>query len=327
MIYLIYGHQLPVIKKTLKKLIKTCLNGNEQDDFNVEKFSSRLTLVQDIVFSCLSMPLGSDRKVVVVTEPYYLSTDKEKSSLEKDQDYKCLVNYINNPSEFTDLIFFLESKDVSAKNEVYKAIKAKGKIIEQEVLTEDMLKQMGTQLFVSKGSTISNDALNELVSRCGDDVSKFTIEATKLSLYKENISLDDVKLLVAPKLEDNAFLICEALLRGKINNALKIYYDLRVNKFEPIVLISLIASQFRFLSQVSFLSSKGLSADLIASELKSKPFRIKKNLESLIYLKHSEINNILDALHNLDVDIKSGKKDPYYGFELFLINFNQVKNR
>ena len=309
----------------MKKLIKTCLNGVEQDDFNVEKFSSRITLVQDIVFSCLSMPLGSDRKVVVVSEPYYLSNDKEKSSLEKDQDYKCLINYINNPSEFTDLIFFLESKDVSAKNEVYKAIKAKGKILAQEVLTEDMLKQMGMQLFQSKGSSISNDALNELVARCGEDVSKFTIEATKLSLYKNDISLDDVKLLVAPKLEDNAFLISEALLRGKINKALKIYYDLRVNKFEPIVLISMIATQFRFLSQVSFLSNKGLTMNEIASELKTNTFRIKKNLESLMYLNKMNINNILDALHNLDVDIKSGKKDPYYGFELFLINFNDLK--
>ena len=325
MIYLIYGHQLPVIKKTLKKIIKTCLNGVEQDDFNVEKFSSRITLVQDIVFSCLSMPLGSVRKVVVVSEPYYLSKDNEKSSLEKDQDYKCLINYINNPSEFTDLIFFLESKDVSAKNEVYKAIKAKGKILAQEVLTEDMLKQMGMQLFQSKGSSISNDALNELVARCGEDVSKFTIEATKLSLYKNDISLDDVKLLVAPKLEDNAFLISEALLRGKINKALKIYYDLRVNKFEPIVLISMIATQFRFLSQVSFLSNKGLTMNEIASELKTNTFRIKKNLESLMYLNKMNINNILDALHNLDVDIKSGKKDPYYGFELFLINFNDLK--
>ena len=83
MIYLIYGHQLPVIKKTLKGLMKTCLNGVEQDDFNVEKLSSRMVLVQDIVYACSSLPLGSDKKVVVVSEPYYLSNEKEKAELIK----------------------------------------------------------------------------------------------------------------------------------------------------------------------------------------------------------------------------------------------------
>ena len=54
MIYFIYGHQLPVIKKTLKNLVKTCLNGIEQDDFNVQKLSARLVPIQDIVFDVLT---------------------------------------------------------------------------------------------------------------------------------------------------------------------------------------------------------------------------------------------------------------------------------
>lgn len=84
MIYLIYGFQLPVIKKTLKNLISKCLNGEEINDFNFEKVSSRLVLVQDIVFDAMSLPLMSSHKVLVVSEPYYLSSEKEKTSLDKD---------------------------------------------------------------------------------------------------------------------------------------------------------------------------------------------------------------------------------------------------
>ena len=326
MIYFIYGHQLPVIKKTLKNLIKTCLNGIEQDDFNVQKLSARLVPIQEIVFDAMSLPLGSDKKVLVVTEPYFLSNEKEKVSFDKEQDFDSLIKYLHNPSTATDLIFFLETREINTKNEVYKVLKEKAKIMPQDVLTEEMLKNMGMGIFVRKGATITQDALDELVVRCGDDVSKFTSEATKLSLYKNEINVDDVRLMVSARLEDNAFNMCEALIQGKISKALKIYYDLRINKEEPVRLISLLASQFRFLTQVSYLLSKNMTFDAIASELKCHPFRVKKSSQSLVMISQKALRNILDELYKEDFAIKSGEKDPYLTFELFLINFNNIKN-
>lgn len=326
MIYFIYGHQLPVIKKTLKNLIKTCLNGIEQDDFNVQKLSARLVPIQEIVFDAMSLPLGSDKKVLVVTEPYFLSNEKEKVSFDKEQDFDSLIKYLHNPSTATDLIFFLETREINTKNEVYKVLKEKAKIMPQDVLTEEMLKNMGMGIFVRKGATITQDALDELVVRCGDDVSKFTSEATKLSLYKNEINIDDVRLMVSARLEDNAFNMCEALIQGKISKALKIYYDLRINKEEPVRLISLLASQFRFLTQVSYLLSKNMTFDAIASELKCHPFRVKKSSQSLVMISQKALRNILDELYKEDFAIKSGEKDPYLTFELFLINFNNIKN-
>lgn len=326
MIYFIYGHQLPVIKKTLKNLIKTCLNGIEQDDFNVQKLSARLVPIQEIVFDAMSLPLGSEKKVLVVTEPYFLSNEKEKVSFDKEQDFDSLIKYLHNPSTATDLIFFLETREINTKNEVYKVLKEKAKIMPQDVLTEEMLKNMGMGIFVRKGATITQDALDELVVRCGDDVSKFTSEATKLSLYKNEINIDDVRLMVSARLEDNAFNMCEALIQGKISKALKIYYDLRINKEEPVRLISLLASQFRFLTQVSYLLSKNMTFDAIASELKCHPFRVKKSSQSLVMISQKALRNILDELYKEDFAIKSGEKDPYLTFELFLINFNNIKN-
>ena len=185
---------------------------------------------------------------------------------------------------------------------------------------------MGMGIFVRKGATITQDALDELVVRCGDDVSKFTSEATKLSLYKNEINIDDVRLMVSARLEDNAFNMCEALIQGKISKALKIYYDLRINKEEPVRLISLLASQFRFLTQVSYLLSKNMTFDAIASELKCHPFRVKKSSQSLVMISQKALRNILDELYKEDIAIKSGEKDPYLTFELFLINFNNIKN-
>lgn len=325
MIYLIYGHQLPIMKKTLKTLINTCLNGAEQDDFNVERFSARLVLIQDIVFSCSSIPFFGDHKVVVVTDPYFLTNDKEKISLEKDQDYEKLYTYLANPNPHTDLIFFLESRDINQKSKAFELIKQHGKIMEQSPFNEAMLMKTGEDYFKRSKINISQEAIQELVNRCGDDISKFLNEAEKLSLFSQNIEVDDVKKLVCLKLEDNAFAIVDYLINNNIRDALKLYYDLRINKEEPVRLISLIASQFRFLMQVQFLKEKGKNVDEICAELKAKSFRVKKNIQYLIKINKYQIINILNQLYYLDYGIKSGKLDPYYNFELFIINFNNLK--
>lgn len=325
MIYFIYGPQYPVIKKTLKTLVNKCLEGIEVDEFNYQKFSSRLVLVQDIVFASMSLPLTSSRKVVVVSEPYYLSNEKEKVSLEKDQDYDSLIAYLNNPSEYTDLIFFLESKSVNTKSKVYEAIKKNGKIMPQEILTEKMLKSMGMAIFQKKGKMISVDALEELVNRCGDDVAKFTNESNKLCLYKDNINIDDVKVMVSSKLEVNSFNIVESLLVNNISKGLRIYSDLRINKQEPITLISIVNSQFRFMLEVKFLLSKNYSSKQICDELNAHPYKVEKTIKSSSFIRYEELLSIVDYLYNLDYQIKAGEKDPYFVFELFLINFNQIK--
>ena len=325
MIYVIYGPQYPVIKKTLKTLINQLLGDTEIDDFNFQKVSSKLVLVQDIVFDAMSLPLTSEKKVIVVTEPYYLSSEKEKVSIDKEQDFDVLVKYLENPSEHTELIFFLEAKSLNTKSKIYPILKKVAKIISPDVLTEKMLKQMGMSIFSKKGKTITQDGLDELVNRCGDDVSKFTNEANKLCLYKDNLTIDDVKLMVSSRLEVNTFNIADALISNKISKALKIYNDLRINKQEPVMLISAVNSQFRFMLEVKHLLKQNYSTSQIIEELNCHPYKLDKTIKSTITITYEEILNIVDYLYNLDLKIKSMETDPYFGFELFLINFNNIR--
>ena len=102
-------------------------------------------------------------------------------------------------------------------------------------------------------------------------------------------------------------------------------HDLRINKEEPVKLIALIASQFRFMLEVKYLLSEHYSNGYIANELKCKPYRVSKTIQTLCFIKSQELRNVIDYLYNLDYQIKAGEKDPYFNFELFLINFNQIK--
>ena len=141
-------------------------------------------------------------------------------------------------------------------------------------------------------------------------------------LYKDHITLVDVTLMVAKPIEDDVFQISNALFRGDNAAAIDIYRDLqKLGSRATDTLLPMLGNQFRFISQVGFLYEKGFSVSEIAQELKANEYRVKISLGNYHKLSRTRIARALDTLYNLDVKIKSGQIDRFYGFELFLINF------
>ena len=144
MVYLVYGDQYPVVNKRVKRLIKSLLNDEEMDDFNYLRLNAREDLVQDIAFECSLVPF-CESKVIRVDNPYFLGSIKEKVSIEKNQDYKALEDYLNNQTEGVNLVFVLESKTVNKKNEIYELIEKNGKVIYEEGLSSESLQEVQEQ--------------------------------------------------------------------------------------------------------------------------------------------------------------------------------------
>ena len=326
MIYLVYGEQFPLVSKRVKKMITSILPDGI-DEFNYVRFNAKEVSVQDIAYECSLIPFG-DRKVVRVDNPYFLGSIKERVSIEKDQEYKELVKYIENPNEMVDVIFVLESKTLNKKNEIYKLIEKHGKVIFEEGLSIDTLSQTGRIYFQRKGVEISEEALKLLLERTGDNVSLFIQEADKLSLYKKTIGVDEVHEMVPIPLEQNAFIICDSLITNQINKAIKTYRDLLILKEEPVRLVALLATQFRLYAQISYLYSiEKNNQDDIATLLKIHPYRVKLMCRNLVRISYFQLLSVIENLYQLDSKIKSMEIDPIIGLELFLVNFNNVREK
>lgn len=327
MVYLIYGEQYPIILKRTKKLVKSILN-DEIDDFSYVKINAKEVLAQDIVKECNELPFGGN-KVVQIDNPYFLSNEKEKATIDKEQEFDGLVDYILNDKEdnVVTLVFVLERASVNKRSEIYKAIEKNGKIIFEEKLDASNLRLTGKKFFEKKGATINDNALDMLISRVGDDLSLFINETDKLSLYTKNVTEKDVELLVPVPLEDNAFTIVDSLLNNKISVALKTYRDLISLKEDPTRLLYLFYSQFKTYSTISYLYKiEKKSPDEIANILKPmNPYRIKIICRNLYSISYKQIQNVIDYLYSLDIKFKAMEIEPVTGVELFMINFNQIK--
>jgi len=320
MIYLLFGAQDLMIKDQSRRLIKERLG--EADHFNLIKYDARQTLVQDIVSECQTMSLGVERKMIFVENAYFLSNAKSKEKIEKEQDYQKLSDYLNNPNQDADLVFTLNENKLNSRSNLFKLISEHGKIMELLDIKPYEWPQFIKNWFTKKGVSIEQRAINELVNRSSNNATLFVSEAQKLLLNNKHITYDDVIKLTTRPLEENSFLLADALLNGKIDEALSIFRDLKTYSQEPVSLINLLARQLRLNLKIMYLDEQGDSQMSIAKKLAIHEYRVKLALARRHLSSIEKLANSLEKLYELDWQIKSGAVDRFLGFELFLINFN-----
>ena len=325
MIYLISGRQNIRLKSQMKSIIKKSIQ--EIDPMNYVKHDATYTLVQEIVDDCNYLPLGYDKKAIAVDNCYFLLKERSKVKIEGDQDYQKLIDYINHPSEDTELIFLVNTSgsDLDKKSPILQAIEKNGQIIALTEPKENQWHEVVAHYFKEKwpNTKIDSDAVYELARRTEGDYASLFNNGSKLALYTDHIRFEDVVLMVTRPLDENAFLLFNHLIDNKNMEAVALFRDLKSSSVEPVTLISMVANQFRLLNRVSYLAKHGKDNDGIAEELKINPIRAKILRKNSMVISQKKINQTLEDLYQLDLQIKSGLVDRYYSFELFLINFKR----
>ncbi len=323
MFYLIYGPQFEAIRPQQNKIVKEYLY--EKDDFNFVRFNAEATPIQDIIEECSYIPLGTDKKVVLIDNCYFFLKPKPKVSVEKDQMYDKFTEYLKHPNDETIAVFSVVATSIDENNEFVKLIlsdKATKKIELKDMSKDDFYTYAKGYMANRLQVNITQDALKELVARTEGDLISFKNNAHKLAIYSDNITFKDVCDMVARPLEDNAFQIFNYLIKRQNDSALAVYKDLEVSNTEPVTIISMLANQFRLLNEVSYLAKQGKSDEEIASILGIKPIRAKILRDNSRSMTSARIRQVLDSLYELDSQIKNGLSDRFYAFELFLINFS-----
>ncbi len=312
MVYILAGEQSPLIKKGLKKILKERLG--EPDDFNVINFDLTENDENDIIDEFMILPLGYERKAIIIDNAAFL-TGGNKARMEKFAS-----SIVDDDS--IDIIFIVREGKLDEKSPVFSFAKEHGQILVFNDISKDDWPRYAKKYFKDRGVEIDEKAINELLSRVGNDLNRFINEADKLCLYKDKIDLMDVILMVNKPLDDNVFNLVNALFRRDNALALDIFRDMKLlgaKNIDP--LIPLLAGQFRFINEALFLSKKGFDISEIAKELNTKEFRVRKALENVSKLPKGTIAHALNDLYFLDYRIKNGLIDRFYGIELFLLNF------
>jgi len=314
MLYLIYGQDRFVLEKTVTKEVKKLLD--VPDALNYVKFDARQNNFVDIMTEVDYLPLGINKKVVLVD---YTNFFDKKGILNKSEENE-FIKFVEAQND--DITLFLIVREaLNKKHSLVKAIEQHGKIIEIKDISANEWPKLIDSIFAKNNKTIDFGAKKLLIEYTQANTMNLYNEIEKLMIYKDHISQDDVRQLVTRPFEESVFALANALIANDKAQALQIYRDFIVLSLEPLAFIINLANQFRVYAEVFILSDKRMSKDEIASELSIHPYRVQLALQMRQKLSLDTVFALIDKLHDLDYKIKSGQVDRFFAFELFIINY------
>ena len=323
MIQLYYGQDSGYVQhKALKDLKKSL---SDSAFTSLIKYDGYKDPIGEFLSDCLSLSLFGEKKTVVVLNCYFfLSTQGKKNPIpDSAQDYKGLRDYRKNPSPDTDLIRIVPGL-VDKKGELYKTARNEGvELISCLSPTDSDLSIYVNQKASELKKKIQPDAVKLVIQYCQGDFLLLDNTLDKLFCYTDNVMAVDVKELVARPLENDVFSIVTSLLHGETGKALKVYHDLRKGGSNPLYLLPVFASQYRFMALVKALSLQHETKDSIARELSVKPGRIFYTLRDTESVSYDTLLKILSDRADREKERKLYRDDGDVKIEVFLATFSQ----
>ena len=313
MIFVIYGEESFLMEQKLQSLKKE-YDCNE-DNMNISTYRANEDSLEEVYEDLITPPFLTDKKMVVLKNPYFLTTKKvKKDNNELEYFEKCLIN-----SEAVIFVIYHVGKDFDERKKIVKNLRKQAQFFEIDKVNHYKLSDSTRQAIRRRDATIDDDALELLLSRLGDSLNNVALEVEKLCLYSKHITYDIVDELVSKPLDENVFALTSAILQKDRRKMFSIYHDLMILNEEPIKLIVLIAGQMRLIYQVKLLDRKGYNDKEIGKILGVNPYRLKYVRQEGKDFDLNELLQCLDDLSRLDVEIKTGKMDKKMGLELFMV--------
>ncbi|MBC2019456.1 DNA polymerase III subunit delta [Listeria booriae] len=324
-IYLIIGTEDYIINETKKRLVANILD-TEDTDFNYANFDLDETAIEQVIEEAETIPFFGDRRLIVASNPSFLTTEKTKSKIEHRTAR--FEDYLNEPVDYSILVIIARVEKLDERKKLTKLLKKQATIVDAKRPNDAELRKWVQSAIKNNDFSMEITAIERLMELTGGQLTTAMNELDKLMLYKlesREISVADVESLVVRSLEQNIFLLLDKMIALDISGALSIYYDLLKQKEEPIKILALIASQFRLLTQIKLLEKQGFSQQQVAQKLKVHPFRVKIGARQAKSFSYEQLTATLERLAEMDFEMKTGYGDKAQKLEWFLFSLQDQR--
>ena len=292
-------------KITLEEKIKEI---NKNNDAEIVYYDLLEVNIERLIEDLDTINFLSSKKIIVGTNAYFLSTDKNKGV---EHNLDLLEKYLSNPNGDNYLILVTDNLDKRKK--IVTSIIKKCEVIEEISDIDTIIKKhLGDYKMDFK-------AINTLKEYCSNNNERIINEIDKLKLYKiddKTITLDDVKEIVKEDIDDNIFHFVDSILDGNKEYAFKMYHNFILNGETVIKMIALLSNKIRLIYQVKVLSN--MSDKDIALSLKVHEYPVKLARSKAYKYSENKLLEYLYKLSKLDLDIKSGESTGEVEFETLL---------
>lgn len=308
-IYLLYGEEA-YLRKQYRDRLKEAIIGD--DTMNYQYYEGKDISVGEVIDQAETMPFFAEKRLIVL----------ENSNLFKSGGEQ-LAEYLQAPAETIYLLFV--EKEIDKRSKLYKAVQAKGCVVEFAVQDEGTLKRWVLGMMKKENKRISERALEYLLEKTGTDMENIRKETEKLFCYcldKEVITEADIEEICTKRITNHIFDMVSAIADKKQKKALELYYELLALKEPPMRILFLIARQYNLLLQVKELHKKGYQNKTIGEKVGLPGFIAGKYVTQASRFGMQDIREALEACVAAEEAIKTGRMNDTMSVELLIIRYS-----
>lgn len=312
-IYLLCGDEGYLKKQYKERLTKAVIP--EGDTMNYTYFEGKNTNPKEVVDLAETLPFFAETRLIVLENTGFFKNASPE-----------LADYVKDMPESTHMIFVEEELDKRGK--LYKAVKAKGRIVELKRQDERTLVRWILQLAKQEKKQMSEPAARFFLEKSGDDMENILREMEKLFCYcmfRDKITEEDIEEICTTRITNHIFDMVDAVASREQKKALDYYYDLLALKEPPMRILYLMTRQFRILMEVKELERLGLPPKELASKVGIMPFLVGKYRAQARAFSAKELRSIVEAGVETEENVKTGKMQDVLSVELFIVKYSARK--
>ncbi|MCL2400270.1 MAG: DNA polymerase III subunit delta [Defluviitaleaceae bacterium] len=312
-VYLLYGEEPYLVRHysnlfTEQLLVDTIMNRVvfEGKDFEIEA----------AIDAANTLPFLSEWRLVYIKDSQLLAPGRK-------DDTEALTKYLPEIPETTIMIFIETAVD--KRNRLYKQISTQGRVVECKIPSEADLIRWVTNIFKKKKKEIHPQTTRLLLSTVPKGMDSIYAEADKLGDFvgdRTIITPEDIQDVCTKSLEARIFDLVGALCNGQTEKALKQYHNMLSMKEQPLMILTMMARQFRMILQCKACAEKRMMQPEIVATLGLRDFMVR---ECLRQGKHFTERRLLEALsdcQDTDIRIKTGLMGGELGVELLIVRYS-----
>ena len=315
MIYFIYGENDQLIKRKIDEIFKK----DDIDKKMVSNYDLEEQNISELVIDARTLFLFGDKKILVGRNASFLSGSKKK--LKFEHDLEMFNEFLDHDSDDFLLVLTMVSKKPDKRKKIVEKLMKVSEVIPIEVLEGNNLSNFIIEEFRSRGFIIESKTANFFKERVHNKFILIPNEIEKICLFLETkeVTEEVIEKLVAKPFDDNIFALTEAVAQKKPEEAVLIYRDLIMQKIMPPQIIALLASQFRLILKVKYLSEERKVGSEIAAALGVHPYRVKLANKLALQYSKKDLINMLKNLIELDFKTKSSPVNSNTEMEIFFL--------
>lgn len=309
-LYLVCGDE-SYLSTFYANMLASSITDTSGMSFNYYYFDSETVNFDSVYEACETLPVMSDRVCIFVKDFNFVKATADELSLYTD--------YFEKLPDTATLIFLMSSVEVDVKGNpkwktVIDSVNKNGTVISLSKRTDSQVADLLVRSAGKRNTSISRENAQYFISVVGSQMNVLLNEFDKVCAYSQGneVTKEMIDAIAVRSIEASVFDLTDAINSGRNDRAFQILSQLIKEKTEATIIIGTIAFGYVdiYRAKAAEINRSGYAEYLKAfTNYKNKSFRLDKAAKSARNLTLQQIKELLDAISEADIKIKSFSVD------------------